>query len=281
MPLPVHWVNTERGGTLSVSDRGFRYGDGLFETFRYRRGSIHLLGYHLARLQRGCERLDIPFEPAAVEAQLQLGVDHLLRHDIDDAYGRLSLSRGEGLRGYGGDCGRPSLVLELAPADLSWRQPPEAARLMLCETTLSDQALLAGIKHSNRLEQVLAARELSRAGADEGLMLNSRGELIAAVAANVFAVFDGTLLTPPVAECGIAGTVRQLILDELAPALGVEVAEETINWADLQQAEELFLTNALQGIRAVASCPGASFTSNRWGDNLRQSFYDWSELSEA
>lgn len=281
MPLPVHWVNAERGGTLVVSDRGFRYGDGLFETFRCHKGSIHLLDYHLARLQRGCERLDMPFEQGAVQAQLQLGRDYLLQHGIEDAYGRLSLSRGQGQRGYGGDCGQPCVVLELAQAELPWRQPPAPARLMLCETTLSDQPLLAGIKHANRLEQVLAARELNRCAADEGLMLNSRGELISAVAANVFAVFDGTLLTPSLGACGIAGTVRQLIVEELAPALDLEVAEETINWADLQQAEELFLTNALSGVRAVASCPGTSFTSNRWGDNLRQSFYDWSDTSRA
>ena len=277
MSLPVHWVNTERGGAIKVSDRGLRYGDGLFETFRCHNSHIHLLNYHLARLRRGCGVLDIPYEEERVQAQLQLGLDYLAQEGITDAYGRLSLTRGEGQRGYAASSGQPTLALELSPATLPWRETPPPARLVLCETTLAEQPLLAGLKHANRLEQVLAARELGSAAADEGLMLNSRGEIICAVAANVFAVFDGTLLTPALDESGVAGTVRQLILDRLAPELGLESAEETISWADLQQAEELFLTNALSGIRAVASCPGAHFTSTRWGDNLRERFFDWSD----
>jgi 4-amino-4-deoxychorismate lyase len=112
-------------------------------------------------------------------------------------------------------------------------------------------------------------------------MLNRQGEVICAVSANVFAVFDNRLITPALDDCGVAGTVRQLILEELAPALGLDATEERINWADLQQAEELFLTNALQGIRAVAACPGLSFTSTRCGDNLRERFFDWSDNSTA
>ncbi|MEP5765516.1 MAG: aminodeoxychorismate lyase [Halieaceae bacterium] len=278
MPLPVHWVNCDRSATLNPADRGFLYGDGLFETIRIHAGKIHLLPLHLARLRQGCQVLDIALDEAVVLRQLELALDYLEQHSIADAACRLALSRGVGERGYGGTCGESTVVLSLSTAS-AWREPAAELDIIICETALAAQPLLAGIKHSNRLEQVLAARELERRGAAEGLMLNYRGEIVCAVAANVFALFEGSLLTPPIADCGIAGTVRQLILDELGPAAGLDVTEQPFTSADLQQAQELFLTGSIVGIRSVASCGDQRFTSTRWGDTLRSSFYEWSETS--
>lgn len=274
MSLPVHWLNLQAGADPGVNDRGFRYGDSLFETLRFYRGHWQLLDYHLQRLQRGCEVLDIPVADKDIQAQLDLAVRYLEVQGIAEACGRLAVTRGNSDRGYAASCESPNLVLSLTPVSLRWREVPAPARLIRCDLPLASQPRLAGLKHGNRLEQVLAAREVAREQADEGLLLNAQGEIVSAVSANVFGVFDGCLLTPPLLACGVAGTVRRLVLEELATAAGMDVEESTICWADLQQAEELFLTNALVGIWSVERCPGRNFTSTRWGDTLRELFFE-------
>lgn len=278
MTLPAHWINGRRDAALSLADRGFSYGDGLFETLRYHDGRYHLLSRHLDRLQRGCQRLEIDYDESALQAQLEQGRSHLEAATLADAAARVVVSRGPGERGYRGACGPPTLALSLS-ATSPWREPAEALDIVICELCLAAQPALAGIKHGNRLEQVLAARELEKQGADEGLMQNDRGEVICAVAANVFAAFDGVLITPPITDCGVAGTVRGLIMEELAPAAGISVHEQLFSSADLHQAEELFLTNALAGLQSVRRCGTRRFTSTRWGDTLRSSFYEWSETA--
>jgi 4-amino-4-deoxychorismate lyase len=274
--FPVHWVNGEAGAQLPANDRGFSYGDSVFETFRCHRGSAHLWRWHRARLQRGLQVLGIDCEMAAVEEHLRRGLDWLSAQGIEQAAGRLAVSRGPGERGYGGAAGAPTIVLQLGHI-APWRQPSAPVDLVICQTTLARQPRLAGIKHGNRLEQVLAARELEQRAAADGLQLNERGELACAVSSNLFLARAGKLLTPPVNECGIAGTVRQVILEELAARAGAAVEECVLVPSDIAAADELFLTNALQGIRSVASCEGVFFTSSRWSDNLREHFHAFSE----
>jgi len=273
MSLPAHWVNGSSGAAISILDRGFRYGDSLFETMRLRGGDYHLLSYHLQRLERGCRVLDIPWAEQLVRESLAQGREDLQASGVEEACARLTVSRGEGGPGYGGPSGQPTIALSLTTPALAWGEALPPARLIRCETVLAEQPCLAGIKHGNRLEQVLGAREVQRAGADEGLMLNQRGEIICAVSANVFALFGDTLMTPALDTCGVAGTVRRLIIEELAPALGISVSQQAIGWADLQQADEVFLTNALIGIRGVAACPGLHFAAHGCSDMLRSQFF--------
>jgi 4-amino-4-deoxychorismate lyase len=274
--LPAYWVNGTPDGTLSPSDRGFSYGDGLFETFRCLDGHIHLWNYHWRRLRRGMDALGLFCSRDRIEAQLQTGKQFLQSHGVAHAAGRLAVSRGPGERGYGGRAGAPTLVFSLH--DLShWRRDATPVEVTICTTRLAEQIRLAGIKHSNRLEQVLAARELIESDAEEGLQMNSDDELVCAVSANLFFGRDGELFTPPIDRCGVAGTVRQLIIDELAPAAGVPVRVAPVKRELLPDFDELFLTNALQGIRSVSRCGEHRFTSTHWGDTLRSSFYSWSE----
>jgi 4-amino-4-deoxychorismate lyase len=121
------------------------------------------------------------------------------------------------------------------------------------------QPALAGIKHLNRLEQVLAAREYRDAGADEAVMLDQEGAVVSVVAGNLFLFLDGQLLTAPVATSGIAGTRRDLIIRRWAPALGLAVQERTLTLAELERAQEAFYCNSLLGLRPVAS-----FGTRRW-----------------
>jgi 4-amino-4-deoxychorismate lyase len=274
----AHWVNGEPGGSLPANDRGFNYGDGVFETFRYHLGSIHLWELHRDRLWRGLRILGIDCPMERVEQQLQSSLEWLGERGVEQAAGRLAVSRGPGPRGYRPGAVAPTIVLSLSEIP-AWRDPHPPLEIVICLANLARQPLLAGIKHANRLEQVLAARELETRGANEGLLLNDRGELVCAVSSNVFIARDGTLLTPPVSECGIEGTVRRSILEKLAPEAGIPVVEEVLHPADLEAATELFLTNAIHGIRSVSQCEGLSFTSTEWGDTLRESFHTWSETS--
>lgn len=261
---------------MPADDRGFAYGDGVFETFRCHLGTVHNWNLHRERLERGLKTLGIACSRERVEQQVELGLDWLRDSGIDQAAGRLAVSRGSGPRGYRPGRGVSTLALSLGPIS-PWRELPAPVEVVVCHSAMSRQPLLAGIKHSNRLEQVLAARELDSRGAEEGLVLNDRGEVVCAVSANVFIVSSGKLLTPPVAESGVAGTVRRLVLENLAPGLGLPCAEQVLKPADLVSADELLLTNAIRGIRSVSRCEGLSFTSTEWGDNLRERFFSWSE----
>jgi 4-amino-4-deoxychorismate lyase len=279
MTLPAHWVNGEAGGTVSPGDRGFAYGDGVFETFRCHHGSIHLWELHRRRLSMGMRALGIDCEAGRIDAQLQAGLDFLVERGIDEAAGRLSVTRGVSERGYSAPAGTATLVLTLTEV-ARWRVAPEPQRAMLCATRLSQQPSLAGIKHCNRLEQVLAARELHQANATVGLQMNARDELVCAVSANLFLVEGDELLTPPIDTCGVAGTVRQFIIDRLAPAAGIGVRIAPIRVSRLANCRELILTNSLAGIVNVSRCEGRVFTSTHWGDTLRNSFYAWSDSTE-
>ena len=213
---------------------------------------------------------------SSVPGIVSKGKRFLETHGIADAAGRLAVSRGPGERGYGGRVGEPTLLFslhELSP----WRRAMTPIEVTICTTRLAEQIRLAGIKHSNRLEQVLAARELIESSAEEGLQMNSRDELVCAISANLFLARDGELLTPPVESCGVAGTVRQLIIEELAPAAGVPVRIAPVKREHLPGFDELFLTNALHGIRSVWRCGESRFTSTHCGDTLLTSFHAWSE----
>jgi len=142
-----------------------------------------------------------------------------------------------------------------------WREQGIAVRL--CEIRLSDQPVLAGLKHCNRLEQVLARREWDEARIAEGLLLDARGALVCGTMTNVFVVRHGTLLTPRVDRCGVAGTIRETILSA-APAAGIAATEDALRPADLETADEAFVTNAILGVCPVTSLCGRSEGELRW-----------------
>ena len=279
MSLLQSWINLAPDASPGLCDRAFKYGDCLFETLRYCRGRFHWLDLHLQRLRRGCELLGMPLPEDLLSAQLHQSLQWLREQGVEEAAVRLSLSRGESLRGYGDVRGEPGLGLALTDIDLPWRVVADPAALVICDLRLSDQPRLAGIKHGNRLEQVLAAAEVREAGADEGLLLDQGNHLVCAVSANLFAVVDGTLLTPPIVNCGVAGTVRRLIIEGLATRCGLAVEEQALPADDLHRASELFLTNALLGLRSVSRCPGRSFTSAPVADTLRECFFEQTELA--
>lgn len=243
-------VDGQPGTTVSASDRGLNYGDGLFETMRLHAGGVPLLARHLDRLRAGCARLGLPYPG---DAALEADVARLAGVGLAEGVVRLLLTRGDGGRGYApppGATGRRIAALHTLPPP-----GPEALSLGICETRLGHSPALGGLKHLGRLEQVLAAGEVAAAGWDEGLMLDESDRLIEATRHNVFFVRDGRVLTPPLNGCGVVGVMRGLILETLM-AVGVAGGEAPLRYHELHEIKGMFLCNAVVGVRPVRQLAG-------------------------
>jgi 4-amino-4-deoxychorismate lyase len=237
-------VNGQPQESISALDRGLSYGDGLFETVRLVGGRAPLWDRHVQRLLDGCERLRLPPpDPRQLwQEASQVG------GDLPHAVLRVTLTRGAGERGYAPPviC-KPTRIVAAFPMPVTSAQAyREGLRLHLCATRLADQPLLAGIKHLNRLEQVLACAEWNDPQIAEGLLCDQRGHVISATAANLFAVIDGVTVTPSLDRCGIAGVARAAVLEALPACTVREVA-----LAECLQASELFLSSSVRGILPV------------------------------
>jgi 4-amino-4-deoxychorismate lyase len=229
-------------------DRALHYGDGLFETMRCVNGVAPLWRLHWQRLLAGCRALQLP---PPDELQLLRRLRRVSAH-LEHSVVKLIWTAGTGPRGYA----RPTPLRARA---LWYAQPWKPAvaaglRLRWCSTRLALQPLLAGIKHLNRLEQVLARSEWCDCDTDEGLMLDLQGRVIAATAANVFIRRQGQWLTPGVDESGVAGVARQWLIG------AVDAREGPLSMDEVIAADACVLTNALHGPRWVAA-----LASRRWG----------------
>jgi 4-amino-4-deoxychorismate lyase len=243
------FVGTTRVDALPHGDRGLAYGDGLFETMRAHAADIPWWGRHWARLAHGAVRLQMPLPP---EALVRAEVDRLLCEAAGDAIVRVQVTRGPG-RGYAPPVdASPTWILSLHPPP---QAPGHGLRLRWCASRLALQPALAGIKHCNRLEQVLARSEWSagEAGIDEGLMRSTEGDVVCATAANLFVLDDAGWATPPVDRCGVAGVCRGWIL----AATGAR--ELRLAVADVESAQALVLCNAVRGILPVARLGGRAW----------------------
>ncbi len=245
--VPRTLVNGVPGDAIAVADRGFQYGDGVFETIAVARGAPLLWERHLARLLEGCARLGFTDTPDA--GRLSAEARELCR-GAGRAVLKLIVTRGAAGRGYAPPPAMPTRVVQL----LAWPdEPPAYARtgvdLRFCATRLGRNPRLAGIKHLNRLEQVLARAEW---GGDcaEGLMLDDHDGVIEGTRSNLFTVARGDLLTPDLSQCGVAGVMRALVLEQAA-ARGLRCRIARVTRAEVEAADELFLTNSLIGIWPV------------------------------
>ena len=243
----VDFIGTDR---LEAADRGLTYGDGLFETLRVVGDVVPLWSRHVERLSASAARLRLP----APDTDAMLAEVRRLADGLDDAVARITFTAGLGPRGYA----RPGLVspttvIGVGPLSLATDGYRDGIALRLCDTRLGDQPLLAGMKHLNRLEQVLARSEWDDARWQEGLMADLQGRIVCATAANLFAVRDGRLVTPPVDRCGVAGVARAEIL-----ATG-DVGIAPLSMQMLLEADEVFLTSAVRGILPVRAFAGRTW----------------------
>ncbi|MDQ2069257.1 aminodeoxychorismate lyase [Natronospira bacteriovora] len=252
MPYPEwgQWWVDGRPEPASA-DRGLQFGDGLFETMAVLDGQIRFLDRHLSRLARGCRVLGI-HQPAPLQEDLLKLASGCTRAVI-----KLVVTAGVGGRGYS----RPvTLAPRVHMARFPWPEGlPDALRIRVCEQRLSRQPALAGIKHCNRLEQVLARRELEGEDCEEGLLQDTADNVIEGVAANIFVVSDGRLRTPALDQAGVAGIMREWVL-ERSEAIGVPASESVLRLTDVMAADEVFMSNSLIGICPVLSLLGQEMT---------------------
>ncbi|MCP4301690.1 MAG: aminodeoxychorismate lyase [Gammaproteobacteria bacterium] len=247
--------NGEAVWNVSIDDRAFQYGDGLFETIAIRNGKPRLWGYHMDRLAGGCERLQIKMPDVQT---LRNWLDDAVR-DSDEAsaccVAKLIISSGVSARGYG----RPqpadaeTFVGVFAPNPVATENYREGIETILCSTRLAPCSETAGLKTLNRLEQVLARSECDANGAFEGLTLDADDRLICGTMSNVFIISGESIITPSLDRCGVAGVMRRHTIETLGDN-GIDVEIRDVSEAELFRCDELFLTNSQFGILPVRRC---------------------------
>lgn len=267
MSDPLILVNGKSVDTISVMDRGLAFGDGLFETIAVINGKLPLRDYHLSRLNDGCLRLKIPMP----DTQTLLDeIKHVVRNDTRKTV-KVILTRGEALRGYVVPAQQTPSRIVMAS---DWPELPvnywtSGVRIRICETRMAQQPALAGIKHLNRLEQVMARNEWDDTSIQEGIMLDRTENIIETTSHNVFMVKDGGLLTPDLSACGVAGIMRSYIIEK-AKELGIQVQIKTLPSRYIDSADELFLCNSIHGIWPVCDIDGRKFKVGKLTSQLRE-----------
>lgn len=247
------WINGRHSDRIEVTDRGLQFGDGVFETLRVSGGAARYLGRHLRRLQTGCQRLGI----GGLDFEALGGEISARAREAGEAVLKLIVTRGSGGRGYGCEPTlRANRILRLSalpplPAEAS----DSGIRARLCRTRLALQPALAGIKHLNRLEQVLARREWDDPAIREGLLQDHDGRLIEGTMSNLFLVRGGELLTADLTGCGVAGVMRSVIFD-LARTERLPCSRRALSVEQLRSAQEVFVCNSLIGIWPVCAVDG-------------------------
>jgi 4-amino-4-deoxychorismate lyase len=242
------WVNGRKRTVIDCRDRGFQYGDGVFETMRVRGGRVRLLEFHFERLVEGCRRLRLHLPQAAV-LRREVVARAALR---SEAVLKLIVSRGAGERGY-----RPSgrerctQVLSLHAVPGTARSGMRPVRVRMCDTRIGSNPALAGVKTLNRLESVMARCEWRDARVWEGLMRDLDGHVVCGTMSNLFLRRGSTLMTPLLDRCGVAGVMRRWVLGE-SGRLGFDVIERRVRLEELWNADEVFMTNAVAGLMSVA-----------------------------
>ncbi len=243
-------INGDPGSHISALDRGLQYGDGLFETIAVAGGRPCLWDRHYRRLEDGGKRLGIPIPTADIlfnELGQEIGSN-------DKGVIKVVVTRGEGSRGYSPPSNPvTNRIVQFSP----WPDYPtylvsHGVSVRICSTRLGTNRSLSGIKHLNRLEQVMARGEWDDPDIKEGLMLDAQGHVIAGTMSNIFVLKDGIMYTPDLTRCGIDGVMRGLVLD-VASELGLGVNIERIGLPAALQADAIMLTNSLIGIWPVCN----------------------------
>jgi 4-amino-4-deoxychorismate lyase len=237
-------INGRREACLTPLDRGLAYGDGVFRTFLLRRGAVHCWTQHYRRLSDDCNALGIVCPPASV---LLADVASLC-DPVEQAVLKIIVTRGEGARGYAvAALSQPNRMLVKSALPVYPDQHfNEGVRLHLCQLRLARQPRLAGIKHLNRLENVLARMEWVDTQIADGLLLDSEGLVVECTMSNLFIRRGKILLTPDLSRCGVAGVTRQRIIDS-GSELGYTVNIADFDLSALLAADEVIICNSLYG----------------------------------
>jgi branched-chain amino acid aminotransferase len=263
----------EEQAAVSVMDRSFLYGDGLFETIPVYGGRPFRWAQHLERMSRGAEFLKIaqPYSPKELR---RFAADLIERSGTPDCLVRLTLSRGSGARGYSlPDAQKPVVAMTLHEAPAFDRQNPPHWGMITSTHRLPVTDPMASFKTNNKLLQILARMEADAAGVDEALMLNTNGEVAEASGANVLWVYRDAIYTAPSGRGVLPGITRAVVL-ELCQVLGIRTNKKVIKPESLKKADGIFLTLSSYGIVPVSSLDGEPIGESSITDQLRQAYWD-------
>ena len=251
---------------ISAEDRGFTLGDGVFDTALALNGRVFARGRHVDRLFDAARTLGIAVERARIEDALDAALTSA------PMILRTTLTRGVAARGlWPASVGEPTVLVTASPWSATLLGQP--ARLVTATGRRNEFSPTANLKTLNYLDHILAAREAAAAGVDDALILNTQGRVACSTIANVFALIDGTLITPPLSEGCLPGIMRALVI-EMAPALGFAVGERPLLPAELITAETAFLTNSVRFLRPVTALDGRELTAHPATDRLAAALAD-------
>jgi branched-chain amino acid aminotransferase len=263
----------EERALVSIFDRSFLYGDGLFETIRICQGKPFRWSQHIERLRRGAAFLKIQ-APLPTE-ELQKHVQELVRRNaMPESVLRITLSRGIGHRGYspaGAD--HPNLVMSLHPAPAPDPRHLPQWRLMISSLRVAANDPVAHHKTCNKLHQVLARAEADSQGADEALLLNTDGEVVEAASGNLFWIGDGVVHTPPLASGVLPGITREVVM-EVCQSSGLACCEDRTRVSALHQAEAVFLTLTTLGVVEAVSLDGVVLKQSSLTGQIRDAYQE-------
>lgn len=282
--LPMLWVNGHRVDTstphLSPLDRGFTLADGLFETMRIANGVVFRLAQHLARLAAGARVLAIELPPWLPD-MVRDAVNEARAAGLAEGSARLTVSRGVGAPGLApppvGET-RPTVVLTIAqlPA-IAPTTYTQGLTAHIARGRRNEHSPTSGVKVLAYTDNVLALAAARAADADDALWLDTAGHVAEATASNIFLRLGDTLVTPPLG-CGVLPGITRHAVIELAPALGLTVAERVVEGAELHDATEAFLTSSLRGVAPLVRVDGRAIGSGTVGPVTQRIMHAYAAL---
>ncbi|HSY18613.1 MAG TPA: aminotransferase class IV [Candidatus Acidoferrales bacterium] len=258
---------------VPVSDRGFMYGDGLFETTRVVNGRPFRLAQHLERMVRGADYLKIPLPFTPKELQ-KFTAQLVEANAMPDAVLRVTLTRGAGERGYSPTAaGQPTMVMSLHPLPKLPEEGPLQWSMITSSYHIPASGAISSFKTTSKILNVFARIEASERGADEALLLNTNGEVAETAGGNIFWVYQNTICTVPTGRGVLPGITRAVVL-EICQALGLETNKRVIKPQHLRNAEGIFITQSVLGIVPVVAFDGEHVVPSPLVDQIATAYND-------
>jgi 4-amino-4-deoxychorismate lyase len=268
-------INGKLVNGIAPTNRGFAYGDGVFRTMRLLNGELQDWPLHYQTLVADCSKIQIVCPSAELLMQeFKYLMASANEEDTQFSILKIIITRGEGARGYAPPAvSEPTRVLIQSPLpDYANEIYATGVALYTCQTRLAYQPLLAGIKHLNRLENVLARAELKDPRFFDGLLRDYDDKVIEAVSGNLFIRKDGAVMTPALDSCGVAGVMRQKILDWYKTQ-GQPVVVTALTMEDLLNAEAIVIANSVYGVLQVSHIDEQVIATNHWAKELRSQLH--------
>lgn len=247
-----------------LQDRGLFYGHGLFESMALQSAQVPLLAEHLQRLYEDAPKLGINLQAGSVESCLEPFIAALMADGLQACVIKIIVTAGVGGRGYQSPTPiKPRIICLSAPMpeDMA-AQRTQGVSLWRCDYRLPVNPVLAGIKHLNRLDQVLARNEWQTSEFADGLMLTADDNLVEAISANIFVNTENGWATPAINNAGVNGVMRKLLLEQIFAKAAIPVVSRTINAAELTECKEIFICNSIRGLLPVLAIRGSSHEFN-------------------